>query len=211
MKHHLRYTVAALLIGVSGSASATTLDDFDDEGLADEAGAPTAVLGGEAVGDEGNRIGSVHELVIGDKGLVQEIVITRSPNNDLDQQYLEVPWSEVTFKPGLGEASLSFTADEADKRSWLDLPPAIGASEWKVSRMIGMDVDSVDDVAQGEVENVLISEGTNDMSAYVIESEISDETFYALPGDPSFVDYDDNELELPYTAATLEDLPDLGY
>lgn len=211
MKQQLRYTTAAVLIGVSGSATAAVdLDDFDEMNLVDDWRA-TAILGGDAVGDNGNRIGSVHQMVIGDDGLVQEIVVTRSPDGDLNQEYLSVPWSKVTFKPGQGEATLSFTADAADERSWADLPPAVGPGEWKVSRMIGMDVDSVDDVAQGEVEDVLITEGANDMSAFVIESDIFDETFFALPGDPNFVDYADNELELPYAAATLEDLPDLAY
>jgi len=199
------------MLGMSGTVSANSaLNDFDADGL-DDAWRSTAILGGNAMSSNGDRVGSVQEMILGEDGLVQSVVITRSPDDSLDQEYLTVEWDNVDFEPYEGEVQLDFSKSAAADREWQELPPIADVGEWKVSRMIGMDVDSTDDVAEGEVEDVLITAKANDMTAFVIESAFTDENYYALPGDPEYVDYEENELDLPFTADTLKDLPDLAY
>lgn len=204
-------TMTALL-GISASATAAVeLEDFDDSSLMDDWRA-TAVLGGDAVGSDGAHVGSVQELILGEDGLIQSVVVSRPAGSDnLDMEYLEVAWSKADFKPLEGEVKLTFTAAEANDKAWGDFPPVAGINQWKASRLIGMDVDSTEDVPEGTVEDILFTPGANDMSAFVVESPIEDEDYYALPGDPEFVDFEEGELDLPYTAEAIEDLPALAY
>lgn len=205
-RNALMFTAILGSLGLSapGSAMAADLDGWDYTPLLDD-WKLSAVMEGDVISSDGKDVGDVHDIIFNEAGLLDSIVVEQHEKN-LNWNFYEVAWSDIDFDPASGEVMLELDKAEVEALPDLELAEFSGPEEIEASNLIGMPVNLDGVTPYGEVTNVTVTPGANELSALIVESDGLGAFSYAVPADISDIDADSVGIVLPYTVEEVEDL-----
>lgn len=164
-----------------------------------------SVVGGEVVASDGVRVGYVNDIIFDESGLLDTVVVQQKDDSG-DWQFREVAWANIDFDPVLGQVQLKVDSEVFNSFEKMEVAEFSGFEEVEASNLLGMDVN-VDGMAPyGEVEDLLVTEGDNSLSAIIVESDGPGSFHYAVPAEIDDLDAESVALELPYTVEDIEAL-----
>lgn len=205
-KIHMTLTAAlGVFLAAPAMAVDTYAEDWDYEPLYDD-WRISQVMDGTVHAAGGKKVGEVHDILFGPEGLVDTIVVEKKVNDELNWQYYEVAWANVDFDPALGQVQLDMSSKEIANREKRDVPAFAESSEVEASNLLGMTVNLENQDQYGEIADLLISEGENELSAFVVQSDGIGDMQYAVPAGFETIDVDPAMVELPYDDRLIEDL-----
>lgn len=210
MKKVLMSTVVSSGMVFTGAASAAIEDNWDYDDINDD-WRVSQFMDSKVMSRDDAKVGEVHDILIGDSGFLQSVIVQQwNPDGD-GLVYYKIPWSETEFNPIEEEVTLEKTQSQVADLEHRDLPNYQSEDQYEASNLLGMQVNVDGDAPYGEIDDLMFSEGANDLTAYVVESDGPGAFKYAIPANEDFVDYDAGIVTLPYTADELEELDYFDY
>lgn len=205
MKKLIPAALIAMLTMLAGNAASavTALVDWDYGPLYYD-WRVSSVMGGPVYSNDGERVGSVHDIVISATGLIDSVIVEQS--GDDGQRYFEMKWLSIDFDPALGSVTLLKSQDQIARMSKKDTPAFKQSDEWEVSDLLGMPVNTSGGERYGKIGDLLFDAGSDDLTAYVIERKGTGARLYAVEWDTALIDMDGEVITLPYTLGDLTEL-----
>lgn len=163
------------------------------------------IVGGEVIASNGIQVGYVNDIIFDESGLLDTVVVQQKDDSG-DWTFREVAWANVDFDPALNQIELKVDSETFNGFDELEIADFSGPEELEASNLLGMDVNADGMAPYGEVEDLLVTEGANSLSAIVVESDGLGSFHYAVPADIEDLDGDSVVLDLPYTVEDIEAL-----
>lgn len=200
--------VAGLLIAAP-AAAAPELTGWDYGGLYDDWRVST-ILGGNALTIGGEDVGDVHDLSIGEDGVIQSMIVETDANLTPRGRYFEVPFRDVDVDPETFSVTLIQDLEAARALETSETPPRLDAGQWKASMLIGMPAE-LNGEPWGRVDDLIFDGASRSLTAYAVEPLLGDAAVVALPFDATLVVPDPAALEIPWGPETVGDLDMFDY
>lgn len=204
----MRHLISGLMLMAAPALAAAQQplpEDWDNEPLYDDWRLSRVMLGTVETKD-GAYGGDVHDIIIGDTGLVHSVVVEWYLPEKMDRRFFEVKWRNLEFDPRLQDVDVKLTTAEIGAMEKSESPEFAGENEYEASNLIGMPVEMDDRAPYGEISDLLVSQHASDITAYIVESDGPGLVEYALPAKEDAIDYENGRLSLPYVVEDVESL-----
>ena len=166
MRAHVPYRAlplpAALALASSGLALAAPTIDLDawDAPSGDDAWSATRLIGLEVRGADGESVGEVEDVVVGDDDRVAALVLELGGPLDVGDAHVRVPWEGVDSVDAVGSLQYVALPLADDELAGLDASTADAAlepGEWRAADLVGDAVRLVDSAPdeRGTVDDLL--------------------------------------------------------
>lgn len=165
----------------------------------------TNIMDGAVYTAGDKKVGEVHDVILGEDGLVRSVVVQQETDNELGWNYFEVNWSETEFDPALGHVDLEMTMEQVKARDTRELPDFAGKGEFEASDLLGMPTNLDNDRPYGEIANITISPTVNDATSFIVSSDGIGDMQFAVPANMERIDYSDWQVNLPYLVDDVEE------
>ena len=169
MRTHVPYRaipLSALALASSGLALAAPAIDLDawDAPSDDDAWSATRLIGLEVRGADGESVGEVQDVVVGDGDRVAALVLELGGPLDVGDAHVRVPWEGVDSVDAVGSLQYVTLPLADDELAGLDASAADAAlepGEWRAADLIGDAVRLVDSAPdeRGTVDDLLFGAG----------------------------------------------------
>lgn len=172
----------------------------------------TDLLGLPAVGDNGDVVGRVGDLLIGFTGTLDTLVVEESAAADGGRTRFGVPWDSVDVADDGGAVAVpvirenvgEFQLEEPIRPEFGAVEMAApGAAEWSVATLLDTEVHMDGDLPMGEVDD-LIFDRDGALEGVVVAAE--DGSLYGIPWTAVVIEPDAQALSVPLTPAVVDTL-----
>lgn len=161
------------------------------------------MLDSQVYTSDGRPVGLLHDLVFDRDGKLRTLVVERG--DDDAGSFFALPWGDSRFSSAVGSLTLTVPVAEVREVEHRDTPDFVDGG-YEASNLMGMMVDLKGEKRWGQVADLLIPEGGDEVSAMVVEDLGVGRREYALPPRWGDVGYDEHRLSLPYEVDTVKGL-----